>query len=504
MKSVSAAEAASLIKNALSQEAAQSRAFTVADASVASGVSLDDADRGLHALSKEYRGRLRVSEKGELLFRFPTGFQKPWEQEETLTRIGKKIFGAVEGLGRFLVRAWLMIVLVGYAVVFTVIGIGLALAARDESSGIGDLIGGIFRVLAEALYWTFNPFSSFSYGSYGYGYGSTGYYGASSMSSGAAPWEQAATQLHGQPPEAPEEKVPFYARIDRFVFGPKTPELPEFALEQQVVAEIRRQKGRVGLSDVMRVTGLSRDKVDPLMSGLMLHFEGDVEVSNAGGIFYSFPKLRPTAGAQGFSDRYAAPPNYAPYQKAEPLTGNGWGSNILIGGLNAFNLMMSWVALSNHWTLHNLGAMFRATREHPAVLTPGTPMVLGLVPFIFSLALFIVPALRFARSFSKAKQVASENGRLALLWEVLSSVRNKGKITMGSLSAAMAKITGQAPTEAEIQKRVVELGGDAEIAENGQLRFRFVDLELEAEALERERAQAPEEEARVGKIVFDA
>jgi hypothetical protein len=403
--------------------------------------------------------------------------------------------------------------------VFAILGLALAIASREES--IGELIAGLFRIVGEALYWTFNPFSSFSYGSYG-GYGAYGSsYGASSLSSGAAPWEREAARFnsHAQThhaqgqSEAGEEKVPFYARIDRFVFGPKTPELPEFAIEQLVVAEIRRQKGRVGLSDVMRVTGLTRDKVDPMMSGLMLHFEGEVEVSNEGGIFYSFPKLRPTANDPQSHVRHAnlGPayasvfgPSYAPYQEREPLTGNGWGSNLLIGGMNAFNVMMSWVALSNHWTFQNIGALLRATKEHPAVLTPGTPIVLGLVPLIFSIALFAFPVFRFSRSFSKAKEVASENGRLALLWEVLGSVRNKGKVTMASLSSAMTKVMGRAPTEAEIQKRVVELGGEAEIEESGTLRFRFVDLELEAEALERERAQAPEEEARVGKIVFDA
>ena len=46
----------------------------------------------------------------------------------------------------------------------------------------------------------------------------------------------------------------------------------------------------------MRVTGLPRDKADPLMARLMLDYEGDVGVSEDGGIFYRFAALRKTAG----------------------------------------------------------------------------------------------------------------------------------------------------------------------------------------------------------------
>ena len=54
-------------------------AFTIADASTASGLSFEQTERGLYALVAEYRGELIPTEKGDLLFRFPTGFSKPWE-----------------------------------------------------------------------------------------------------------------------------------------------------------------------------------------------------------------------------------------------------------------------------------------------------------------------------------------------------------------------------------------------------------------------------------------
>ncbi len=42
-----------------------------------------------------------------------------------------------------------------------------------------------------------------------------------------------------------QPKMPFYERVNRFVFGPPKPERNPQEEEKQVVAELRRQKGRV-------------------------------------------------------------------------------------------------------------------------------------------------------------------------------------------------------------------------------------------------------------------
>ena len=44
--------------------------LTVADATAPSGLPLRDAERGLHELVAEYRGHLRVTDEGELLYSF--------------------------------------------------------------------------------------------------------------------------------------------------------------------------------------------------------------------------------------------------------------------------------------------------------------------------------------------------------------------------------------------------------------------------------------------------
>src|SRR5262249_36758870 len=149
------------------------------------------------------------------------------------------------GIGRFVVRAWIAIVLIGYVLIFLALLIGLTFARASGSSssrddrGIGlDLFAVLFRVIADALFWTFHPFSPLAvqYHTPMHGCGGEAAYGRSAR------------------PRPPEKKEPFYERVNRFFFGPDEPAPGPREQEQAILSEIRAQKGRIGLSDVMRLT----------------------------------------------------------------------------------------------------------------------------------------------------------------------------------------------------------------------------------------------------------
>src|SRR6476659_626393 len=82
---------------------------TVADASVASGLALRDAEAGLHWLTSEYRGHLRVTEDGDLVHVFPNGFTKPWETREAAWRVLSAVGRGLVAAGRVVGRPWLLI-----------------------------------------------------------------------------------------------------------------------------------------------------------------------------------------------------------------------------------------------------------------------------------------------------------------------------------------------------------------------------------------------------------
>jgi len=470
-----AVRSAELIRKAIVDP---TKPFTVADASVASGLALRDAEEGLHVLTSEYRGHLRVSEDGDLVHVFPHGFTKPWETKERFDRFVEKVTGALLGIGRFVVRAWLLVVMIAYAVLFIALLIGLMFAGRSNdrdggSSQIGSLVGTLLRVIAEAFWWTWHPFSPLYVADYG-----------------AVP----------RITERERDKTPFYEKVNRFVFGPTTPPPDPEAMRSRVLSEIRARKGRIGLADVMRVTGLPRDQADPLMAKLMLDYEGEVDVAEQGGIVYRFEAIRRTAGET--NDRPGRPAWETP-PVVPPLTGNTMPANVGIAALNVFNALAAAFVLENGWTIMNIIHLFeKRPRGVPPVFEPGTPIALGIVPLVFSIAVLLLPAVRAAFRARTEKKVAEEKARLAILREVLARAPKKEPVPDERLKTVWRVATGEEPTSKEITKRVVELGGDVDIGPEGEVRYRFADLEAEAEALEEERAQASESEARLGKIVF--
>lgn len=478
-KLMSPAAAAVALKSALDGKGTD---FTIADAAAKSGMPLRDAEAGLHALLREYRGHLRVTAEGDLLFRFAHGFTKPWETRDKLHELGRRLGRGALGVARFVVRAWISIVLVGYALIFLALMIALLFARGSDSRdsrGFGfELAYVFFRVLADALFWTFHPFSPFAYVDYG------------------APAQRGRRKRK-------KDEAPFYEKVNRFFFGPQIPDPDPRAMERRLLAEIRAQKGRIGVADVIRVTGLPRDQADPLMSRLMLDYDGSVEVAEGGGIVYRFEALRKTADEAEMSRPRAI---WERLQRLVPLTGNELGTNLLIAGINGFNLIASWYALSNHLTFEKLAWIFEIVRYRgPSYLRPeepaqGTAIALGVVPLVFSIALFAVPLFRMGIRPWKERRVARENGRRAMLREVIEKV-GKGEVTEESLRAAWKQGAGTEPDPKELTREVVALGGDVDY-ESGQVRYRFPDFEAEAKALAAEREAAAEGEAKLGEVIF--
>lgn len=191
-----------------------------------------------------------------------------------------------------------------------------------------------------------------------------------------------------------------------------------------------------------------------------------------------------------------------------PLTGNESGTNVAIGALNAFNLVMGLYAIDANMTISRFMHLFDKV---PIGTIPipipydGVPIVLGVIPLIFSVAVFVLPIVRGLVRPLREKKVAHENGRLALLREVLMRIEKHAPLTEPALTDAWKKAAGAAPLPTELTRAVVELGGDVDMQaseKNGDIRYRFVDLETEAVALEEERTLASEEEAKVGKVIF--
>ncbi|MEI6790245.1 MAG: hypothetical protein WCK42_03590, partial [Myxococcaceae bacterium] len=290
----------------------------------------------------------------------------------------------------------------------------------------------------------------------------------------------------------------FYEKVNRFFFGPE--EIPVDPLEnkKRILEEIRAQQGRIALLDVLRVTGMTREQADPFLAALMLEYNGDVKVSEFGGITYSFPELRKTTlGNSGLSRE----PGWLKKKILAPLTGNPAGSNMLIAGLNGFNWFMSIVAIQAGWTLEKLALMFKGVPPEMMPYDLGTPLILGWIPFWFSTVLFALPIIRIAMRPKEQAKINRDNGRRGVLWAVINRLTGRG-IKEPVLEQAWESSAGVKASGHELTREVIKLGGELDLNEDtGETLYRFRSLEAEVCALEKERAQAKRSEQDVGAQV---
>jgi hypothetical protein len=451
--------------------------LTVADAAARGGLALRNAEAALYHLSSEYRGHLKATSEGEVVFSFPHGLTRP-AGEGTLARAARAVGKLVRGVARFVVRAWVTVVVVGYALVL--LGVLIALALRDDSGdGVGDALALVFRAVAEALFWTFHPLSPVVW-------------------THEPSWTRFPTRRRRQP------RVPFYEKVNRFVFGPPKVPVDELAQQRALVAEIRRLEGRIGPGDVMRVTGGTREQAEASLCRLMIDHDGEVQVSEEGAVLYQFPALRRTADP---TVEHGQPP--APIwdrREAPPaLTGNSAGTNVFLGMINGFNLAASGAVLASGLTLDRIGQLL-AARGEDGPLPPaagGIPIVLGAIPFVFSAVVFTLPTARALLKGSRARRAAIENGRRALLRAVLAAAVGE-TVPAVPLQRAWTAAGAPALTEQQLTSEVRRLGGEPDVDEGGQIVYRFPDLARETRALTAARRAAPSEERSPGQVLFSS
>lgn len=417
--------------------------LTIADAAARSGLSLHDAEVGVHRLLQVHRGHLSVTDKGELLFRFPEGVALTPRRE--LRALARWLGRAALATLRWCARVSLMLFLVGYSLFFTlmiVLALFLVAALAGGDFDIGDGLGGVFATMTDAIFWSFHPL-----------------------------WDP--TEESGRRPH------PFYEKVNGFFFGPPRPRDDQRASIRALVAEIRLRRGRIALSDVIRVTGAAPDKADALVSRLLVDYEGHIDVTEEGAILYRFPSLRPSTESTLVEP---APP--AIWKKAldvPAFTGNSAGDNAWILALLGFVALLSWGSMSL-----------------------GLWIWIADVPFYASVFFAAIVPLRLPWYLRRRRAALAERGRRALLQLAYESACERKGLAEDAAAAAWRAAAGRRLDGKGLQRTLLELGGEAEVSAGAVCTWRFPAIERELAGLAVARAQARDDERSVGRVEFSS
>ena len=458
------------------------RDYSPVDLAAKTGLPPYQVNAVLPAVVDEFNGRMKVTETGEMLYSFPNGFQSKYRGLAALTRNGAYRLGQLLAtVGKWIFKAWIMVMLVGYAVLFLAVLIvmvlgsfALSASGKDNNSNRRGGFGGVI-IATRLLDLVFRLV----------------FYSSLVRHERRRRFER---------PSGP--KRPFHRAVFSFVFGEEYSKQQEAEdMKRAMVAFVQEHKGVVTQEEIMAGFGLSPDEADSELSRLMLEYEGEPKVTDEGTLYFWFPEIRRVqtrAAASGWT---------WPLRESN---GNEKKVNATILGINAFNLVFSGIfttALLGPGSVgHSLSLQLGLLGREYLAIAPATTMnvtfwVLGLVPFIYSVLFFTIPAVRRMR---ERKENRTRQRRRFMqdvyraLWKNPEEVspRHLSRTPGGRQLGDPEMVAQQALTRLDVVPDVAQVG------ESGTI-YTFPEIARKRKGVEAIRENLSAREER-GETVFDS
>ncbi len=438
---------------------------TAGDVAADTGLGYDQTEWALRHMLTLYTSHLDVDDEGNLRYRFDPSFSRRGSQPGRAWHTFKQgLWKAFKGF----FKVWTMVMLVGYTVLFVLlllaVGIaGFAMSMQSDDSRGGGRIGLLpFLLVArflEFMFW-WNIFSGGSQRGFGRGYGRGG----------------ARRGIFGgiQRQEREKPTKAFYQKVFDYLFGPETPSQDPLGPEKAFAQFVRSKGGRITAAEWASRTGQTLDEAENALTGSIVRFNGDVDVSDDGVLVYRFDELMVTA-EEGESYETVSP-IWERKVTVPPLTGNPKSTNTWISVLNGFNLAMSAFIL------------FAVVG-----LPLGATIGLGWVPFVFSSLFFAIPLFRKISHQRDEQRAERENQRRESLSVVYQSARQ----------GQARPVPDSSIPEPFQDGFLVGYDGDIDVTDEGLTVFRFPRVADELEAGEEARRSAANEVV-FGKTVFSS
>ncbi len=472
---------------------------TPVDIVSATGLPIEKVKEYAPAVADEFGARLRVTESGEILYSFPEGFKSRYTGfGPTLRRFWNGFKKGAAAVGKALFKVWIMVMLVGYFLLFMAIAI-LALVAsvavsvsgssNDRNDRRGNGMGGL--ILATHVFdliiriWFYSELTK----------------------SFDDPYYRSRRRL-----ERSANRRPLHQAIFSFVFGDGDPNADWDTRERQaVVAYIQANRGVIALPEFMAITGKSPADAERAITTYLIEFGGSPEATPEGTVVYRFEELLRRSDRRESLFGFSAPLKKTKRFSGNPRKLNGWfavlnGANLLFGLYFLFNAatvgqITQQAQITGGTYLYAVALVLFSAFADPVSFVA---LALGLVPLVFAALFYLVPALRYLREKRENETIKTENLRKSayrLVWEKPASVKSTDFDTKNPES--------RPENQAAVNERlIVELGGYAQpevsIAPDGSTNYSFPALEEERKALEAYRSTIDPEKYKLGATVFDS
>ncbi|MDR0409042.1 MAG: hypothetical protein LBH18_01390 [Spirochaetaceae bacterium] len=469
--------------------------LTTADITAKTALPLDTVRELMPDISSEYSARVSVTESGEILYSFPSGFKSKYRGFKAAAgRVLRAIGNAVKTASAALFKVWIMVMLLGYFVFFMLIALAALMLSvvgsnssnsdnRQGGSGGGFFFAsGIFDFIIRI--WFYSELTRSLDGAYAY----------------------------GRTRKAPKGK-PLYKAIFSFVFGDGDPNAALETRERQaLISYIQANKGVISLPEFMVLTGTSGGAADSLIGAYCAEYGGMPEATNDGTVVYRFDDLlrrvdRRDRSFGGFS---------APLKRLKQFSSNLKKMNIWFGIINAINLFFG-----SYFFIEAMNSGHILTQEHFNAASriygvtyvlmsnfisnplPAIFIGLGVVPLVFSLLFWLIPLIRFILLKQDNEKIKLENLRktgFTAIWENPENV-NPNDIKPASVECQPKDMT--AARERVIKDMGVYSIPDVVVNENGETIYSFNELNREKTALEKYRLKIDSRESELGKVIFN-
>ena len=389
------------------------------------GLPKHQVDSEVKAVSDEYGARLRVTESGEILYSFPSGMRSRYRGfGPSFLRLWKVFRKAAAKVAALFFKIWIVVMLVGYFVLFVALAVLALLASvavsmsgnsRDSRSSSRGGGGGLFFAgrLLDLMFriWFYSELFT--------------------------PPEQRAARRDRR-----RARKPLYKAIYSFVFGDGDPDAAWDETEKKAfIAFAQANRGVVTMPEFMAITGLTPLEAEGRINRYMYEFEGSPEVTEGGTIYYFFPELlrRKDRADRSFGGS-------APMRRVAQFSANPKKANATFCAFNAVNLVFGsyffFESLASHPLLsilysgryatqviltRGLDGFFLFTHQlfskiaGIGVTVPLMGLVLGIVPLAFSILFYLVPAIRAKRLADRNEAAREENLRRVAYRAVLDS-----------------------------------------------------------------------------------